>query len=303
MLDEAIADLRAATGASRFDLTLTAFTDPPPPNEPLLPAPGPRERIEQLLAAAKVVDSAADRSGLLASALASLERDKTDLPSAFVANTRTELETAIRREQQIDQSYRLLTDSTMAVAVRHERGLDILGLERLLTRIHQRDQELGGARPEAIAALIGAVEAKLDGARRMQLARDRWVLRQPILTKYRAAIQAPIDLFAQITSPLEAIKSLAGSSPLALGAVQTGTARMVALLQAITPPEELAAAHALLVSAVHLASNAGQIRREATLANDMDRAWNASSAAAGALMLWTQARAEIQKPMRPPQIR
>ena len=37
------------------------------------------------------------------------------------------------------------------------------------------------------------------------------------------------------------------------------------------------------MSAVQLAGNAGRIRREATLAEDMTRAWDASSAAAGAL--------------------
>jgi hypothetical protein len=42
---------------------------------------------------------------------------------------------------------------------------------------------------------------------------------------------------------------------------------------------------------------------EATLANDMDRAWNASSAAAGALMLGTRARADILSLLRPPHLR
>ena len=59
---------------------------------------------------------------------------------------------------------------------------------------------------------------------------------------------------------------------------------------AIVPPDELKAAHALLVSAAQLADNAARIRREATLAGDMARAWDASSAAAGALMLERQAR-------------
>jgi hypothetical protein len=72
---------------------------------------------------------------------------------------------------------------------------------------------------------------------------------------------------------------------------------------AIAPPDELAPAHALLISAVQLAGTAAQIRRAATMAGDMTRAWDASSAAAGALMLGARARADMQIQLRPPQIR
>src|SRR5688572_7005485 len=56
LLDEAIADLRAATGDGRFDLSLTAFTEPPAV-EPLAPPPGPKETIEQVLNAARLADT------------------------------------------------------------------------------------------------------------------------------------------------------------------------------------------------------------------------------------------------------
>jgi hypothetical protein len=70
MLDEAIADLRAAATPGRYELTLSAFVDPPTITEPLLPAPSVKESIEQTLAAAHTVDAAADRSALLGAALA-----------------------------------------------------------------------------------------------------------------------------------------------------------------------------------------------------------------------------------------
>ena len=65
----------------------------------------------------------------------------------------------------------------------------------------------------------------------------------------------------------------------------------------------MSAAHATLVSAAQLASSAAQVRREATLAGDMTRAWDASSAAAGALMLGAKARSDIQALLRLPQLR
>ena len=79
--------------------------------------------------------------------------------------------------------------------------------------------------------------------------------------------------------------------------------QILTLATAIAPPDEFAAAHALLISAVQLAGNAAQIRREATLASDMTRAWDASSAAAGALMLGARARSDIQSLLRLPQLR
>jgi hypothetical protein len=59
----------------------------------------------------------------------------------------------------------------------------------------------------------------------------------------------------------------------------------------------------VFVSAAYLARNAALIRREATLASSIERAWDASSAAAGALMLGARARSDIQRQLRRPQAR
>jgi len=303
LLDEAIADLRAARSAGRFDLTLSAFADPPAIVEPLLPPPTPREAIEQVLEAARVVDSAADRTSLLATAVATIDREKDALPADWAASTRADTLAAVRAEISLDRSYQSLTARTMTLANRRARLADVRGLERLLRGIPQRDAVLGAKRPDAVNALVTAVEAKLDVARQLRLARDRWALREPVLGAYRVAIRAPMDLFAQLKPSLENIKALSGSPPATLTAIQRNVSRILKLASTIAPPDELAAAHALLISAVQLAGNAAQIRREATLAADMARAWDASSAAAGALMLGAKARADIQTQLRLPQLR
>jgi len=303
LLDEAIADLRAARGASRFDLTLSAFADPPAIVEPLLPPPTPREAIEQVLAAARAVDSAAERTSLLATAAATIDRDKAALPAEWAAATRADVSDAMRVELRRDRAYQQLTASTMASADRRARMADVPGLLRLLFSIPRRDAALGASRPDAVSALVAAVEAKLDAARQLQLARDRWAMRAPELNRYRVAIGAPMDLFTELQPPLENIKSLAGSAPAALSFVDRQVARILKLVSAIAPPEEVAGAHALLISAVQLAGHSAEIRREAVLAGDMTRAWDASSAAAGALMLGAKARADIQSLLRLPQLR
>ena len=183
----------------------------------------------------------------------------------------------------------------MAAANRRARIADVPGLERLLLSIPNRDAALGARRPDAVAALVAAVEAKLDAARQLQLARDRWALRAPDLRSYRAGdrrrrwiCSASCSRRSKASSRWPARRRRRWPSS------SGGSARILKLVSGIVPPEEMAAAHALLVSAVQLAGHSAEIRREAVLAGDMTRAWDASSAAAGALMLAAKARADIQ---------
>jgi hypothetical protein len=74
-------------------------------------------------------------------------------------------------------------------------------------------------------------------------------------------------------------------------------------LEAINPPEELSAAHGLLVSAAKLAANAVDVRREAVKSGDIAVAWDASAAAAGAMMLFTKARVDMDSVSVYPQAR
>lgn len=303
MLDEAIGDLRASTGTpGRFDLSFAAFADPTTIAEPLLPAPTPKQAIENVLAAARAVDNASERTSLLTAALATLDQQKDVLPTDWVLSTHHAVQIAIEAEVRVDRSYQAFTTRYLAIADYRAKQADVMGLERLIQNALQRDHMLGAKRPEAVNALLGMIEEKLDAARRLQLARDRYAMREPVLTAYRTAIQQSFDLLAQITPSLESIKSLAGSSAAALDGIERTSAKIVALATSIAPPEEVAAAHALLISAVQLAKNAAQIRREAAAATDMTRAWDASSAAAGALMLSAKARADIQALVRPPRL-
>jgi len=304
MLDEAIADLRVASGDRRFNLSLEANTEPAAPSaQPLLPVPTLQESIEQLLVASSLVDNAVERSSLLATALGRIDADKESLPRDWVASTRPGVATKLAAEMRIDQSYRVLTTDTLALASQRARRADVRGLMRLFDRVQARDKELGNARPEAVGSLVAAVEEKLDAARRLRLARDQFELRLPVLAQYGAAIKTPMALFTQNRPSLEAIKELSGLSPDLLDSLDKATLRMSQLLAEIEPPEELSASHALLVTAVQMASNAASTRRKAVLRNNMDLAWSASSAAAGALMLGAKARTDILALLRPPQLR
>jgi hypothetical protein len=312
MLDAAIADLRTSalpgTPASRgqFAFNLVAFSTPPPVLEPLMPAPTLRESIEQVLLAARSSESSFDRVQLYKSALVELDRNKAagdSLISTEWANAaRASIAAAVATEVRIDRSYRSLTQRLLRIADLRARDGDVRALERLVVRVHINDSILGNARPDVVASLLSNIEAKLDAARRLQLARDRWALRAPVFAEYRTAMQGSLDQFANLKAALEDIKSLAGTPPPTLNLIERAMKAVASAAGAVQPPTELVDSHALFISAVNLALNAAVIRREATMTENLARAWDASSAAAGALMLGAKARTDIQKALRRPQL-
>ena len=307
MLDDAIADLRAATGDGHLNLTLSTYLgEPPPPVQPLLPPPTPKEAIEQALLASRLADSSVERESLLDAAIREIDRSGTSVPAEWRAATRAAAATELANERRVDQVYQTLSTRLMARAEERAKSADVRGLERVLETVDSRDAALGRQRPDAINALVTAVQVKLDQARQLRLARDRWAMRAVEFEKYRIAITEPIDLFglfARITPALEDIRSLAGSTPTALSATERAIAQIARRAALIVPPEEFSAPHALIVSAAQLASNAAVIRRQAALSGDIARAWDASSAAAGALMLSARAKSEIQTLLRPPELK
>jgi len=302
MLDEAIAELRVAAGRTRFDLTLVSATADPAPLEPLLPPPTPQETIVELVNAADLEETAPERVSLWNAALTSLQRNADALAPEWAAATTASVSAKIAREQATDAAYKSLTSTTLAQATARARAADVRGLQQLLDLIHDRDRALGAKRPESVAALIDSVQVQLDAARRLQLARDQWALRVPAYRKYRASILASLSRFTELKQPLEDIKALAGSSPFALSSIEVAVAVIRANMAVASPPEELQEANSLFVSAAELADRAAVVRREAALTASITRAWDASAAAAGSLMLVGRALDELKAASEMPQL-
>jgi hypothetical protein len=262
----------------------------------------PRELIENTLTAARLSDTSAERVSLMTAALTIVERNADVLPSDWRTEVRQTTRANIALEIETDRVYQSLSDRMLNTATTRARNADVRGLERLLLDIKARDQMLGARRPEAINALVESVEVKLNAARELRLARDRYALREADFRKYRASMAGPIQRFEGLKAALEDIKALAGSSPWTLGSLERGATEMLKSMAAVVPPEEFQSAHALLVSSAQMADSAAKIRREAALTGSMPRAWDASAAAAGALMLNASARSEILALLRLPQL-
>jgi len=302
MLDEAIVELRAQAGIQRFDLSFVAsVAEPSPAREPLLPRATLRDIIEQVLTASRLSESSVERVSLMSTALAIVEHDADILPSDWRTQIRRSTHAAITMEIATDRAYQTLTSRTLDLAGQRAKAADVRGVERLMSDVRQRDEQLGKKRPEAVTSLLAAIDAELDAARRLRLELDRWALREPELRKYRMAVLTPLQRLDNLKPSLDNIKSLAGSGPWALANIDRTTRAVLKVMSALEPPAELQAAHALLLSALRMAQNAAQIRREAALTGSIARAWDASAAAAGSMMLTARARTEIQDALRPPQ--
>jgi hypothetical protein len=302
ILDDAIADLRAAAGVTRFDLSFVAPNPLATVPEALLPPPSPRETIEGTLVAARLTESPDERMSLLSVALAAIERNSDGLPSDWRTYTRVAIELVIEAERRIERAYQALTTRTVARADAGARAADVMALERLLAEVHREDEKLGHKRPQAVGGLVSTVEDRLAAARELSLARERWSIRLPELRRFEPILGDQTERLARLKPVLENIRALAVSAPDAISALEQAGAGVLAVLQSLEAPEELRVAHALLVSAAQLATSAAQIRREAALAGDLTRAWDASAAAAGALMMVDRARAELRGALSLPQL-
>jgi hypothetical protein len=301
VLDEVIAGLRAVSGdTGRFDLSLSATTSEAPTIEPLLPPPDHTQVVQGLMSASMAVESPEEKVSLLQSVIALVDRAVDLLPEAFARAIRSTAALEIAEEQRIDRQYARLQSSTLTAATQHGAQADVRSLERLRRQVQSQDQRLGGRRPDTVAALVATLDAHLDAAHRMRLAQDQWLLRIDRLRAYQQASAAYVDALAGSSPGLDDIRSLAGPTPQRLRIMAERLGRAARQLAILTPPDELAAVHALFRSAFSLATNAVQLRLDAAAAADVELARQAAAAASGAVMLLERARSDLAATLKPP---
>ena len=102
------------------------------------------------------------------------------------------------------------------------------------------------------------------------------------------------------TVSLDQVRTMAGPPLHTIGSTTRRLSAAAVKIGKVTPPPDLQAGHALLRSAWELAGNALRLRSESVSINSTDLARRASSAAAGAVMLYHRARADLATAMAPP---
>lgn len=298
MLDEVAAGLRAAAGAdNRFDLQLVAMVAPPPA-VPLLPPPSLRESAEQGLAAAAIATDATERKSLLSAVGQALSGQTTDWAVTLATRARRELEI----EEEVDRSYQGLSRLALRRAQHRAAAADVRGVQGVIAHVLAQDDQLGRRRPAEVSALLATLDARLDAARRLRLARDRWSLRLPDYRAYSRQVSIGMRVLEQLHQAIDDIKELAGPPRADLLRAQLTTSEAALMFSRMTPPEELLPVHAMFVSAVQLAANACKQRLAAISTGDEQTAWSASSAAAGSQMLLDRAQKDLTRWLKPPSL-
>jgi hypothetical protein len=120
----------------------------------------------------------------------------------------------------------------------------VTGVERVVRRVLREDDRLGQRRPNEMASALATLDATLDSARRLRLARDSFAARAAICA-LQSAIAEPLVSDAHVARALDEIRRLAGPSQraaqAAVGAVRR--CRELARRHAVRPRRR---AHELL---------------------------------------------------------
>jgi hypothetical protein len=302
LLDSAISRLQSGrqSGAPQpFQIAL--FSAPEMTLEPLAAMPSAREQVEQLLRLARVSDSASDRTALLQSALTLLVAPGV-ITGSDAGRLRRSVEDQIQREASIDQRYARITQDLIAKATRAAADAEIRDVERVLDRIPKEDARLGRQRPEVVQALTATVQTQLDNARRLRLLRDQWKSRQALFREYQRSVGIELMQLAKARPALESIKKLEGPAPDRLDSLNRILSGGAARLERLLVPEYIRSTHELVVGAWRFAETAAAARQRAVGSGEIAMAWEASSAAAGALMMLTRAQKEMLTLIEPPKL-
>ena len=301
MLDELVSELRVANGQPRFELNLVA-TIGPPPVVPLLAAPSFAESVDQAFAAAEHSADSSERMTLLEAISKSLDTEP-NAPEAWHKAARAKVTAALELERDLDTRYGSLVRRSLARADERVSQADVRGVETIMKKALADDDRLGRRRPNQMSALLAGLDQRLESARRLRLARDRWQERIKGYREYRRDIRTALQTFDWSKPLLEDIRALAGPGPKGLDTLESRLAVAVRKLAVLKPPVEMEPVHMLAANVLQLAVNASRSRRRAVESGDLNTAWEASSAAAGALLLVNRVAEELDRYLQPPSLR
>jgi hypothetical protein len=301
LLDESIAGLRAAAGMTMFDVALVA--DPPDvPLEPVVGMPSYRDQVDQVLRVAALTERSSERVALYHAALTLLAEASASFTSNEVVAIRSSTEGLIREELLTDSRYTDVSRRLVAAATRAAARASIADVQRVIDQISREDTRLGRRRPEMIDALNASVQVELVAAQRLRLLRDQWLIRRSLYRDYQRSIGGPMLQLVRSQPSLDAIRQLAGPAPSQLLTLRSRFSGGAERLQRLQVPTDVRAIHELVIGAWRFAETAFNGRYQAIESGDVPTAWEASSAAAGALLLLSRAQQEIRQLLEPPQL-
>lgn len=301
LIDGAIVRLGGTAARTGFELAFVA-TSAPVGIEPLAALPPAREQLDQLVRVLDLTTTPRDRLALMQAALALIGDARAGIDPASVAGIRRRLDAELRYETGVDRRYAEVTRKLVGQATRAAADARIADVERALQRVAREDARLGRRRPEVVQALTTTLEVQLDRARRLRLLLDQWSVRKSLFRDYQRTVSSEILQLVKAQEALEAIRTLEGPDPDRLEALRARLSGGATRLDRLRIPAYLRPTHDVLVAAWRFAETAVDARTEAVLSGQLPRAWEASSAAAGSMMMLARAQQELRALLEPPRL-
>jgi hypothetical protein len=301
LLDQAISSLRAVGGGNPFELSLVAMAGPPDV-VPVLGMPNVKEQLDQMMRLASVTTAPTERMALLQGALALVTEAAPKLSATDAATYRGDVERAIREEVGVDRRYTDLSRRSLDQADKAAQRADSSAIERIVTRVRDEDSKLGQKRPQTVEALNASLQGKLADSRRLRLLRDQWSLRRDTYRQYQSSVGSSMLTLVKSTASLRAIRTLDGPDPQQLVLLKSQLSGGADRLERMRTPEYLRDVHERLVGAWRFAENAVRARFDAVSRADATAAWEASSSAAGALMMLARVQQDLTNLLTPPRL-
>jgi hypothetical protein len=286
LFDEVISDLRAAAGQPRMSISLLAgpalaIHDPPLPPLTL------RDSLLLALAAAEAAEIGEERMAILRAALSAAG-------DADTAELRAEISRRLVAELNADTAYaRLTTEVTLRADAAMRRG-DVKTVLELAASLPDRDQALGRLRPLQVRMLRDRLSAMLERTRAFRLELDHWLFAAKQLAAYERHLRPIVSRVEELRPVLSFIQDMRGMTFSRLRSANSKLKVLTDQLRRIRPPDDLQGVHSTFMSALFLARQATERRRQAVISSNLPVAQAASAAAAGALMLLSQAREDLR---------
>lgn len=293
VLDDVLAGLRAAAGQQHFTLALSSGA-PAPPAPLLRAAPTLRDIVAQALALSRHVVAPAERVRLLGQVLGLLDSHR-EWDRSWARQVRRDARSMLDAEQKTTRAYASLRDRVLDRATSLLERADVRSLLALRADTVARDERLGRQRPSETAALLAHLDVQLGEARELRLALDRWEERRPVVESYVRVTSQLLDTLSPLARALDDIRALSGPSTADLDRADGVLAGAQVRLRQMPAPDEADAVQALMSATLQMAAGAVRSRRDALVSGDMNKAWEASAAAAGALMTLERVRGDLAR--------
>lgn len=293
ILEASIGALRAKLGVGAFDVALSAHSAEAPVAG--LPAPvAPLDVLNSMLVGARATPKVEDRLVLLQAASRYLSSTSGLLPVKDAARMRSQITDRIVYERKTDQRYAKWSANLLAAAADAARQGKVAAVKVTAARVVEDDRRMGRLRPEVTASLLAAVQQKADEAAQLRLTADRRQLNRGLYARYEREARPYFETLEKLGPALTAVRAMEGPSTPELTRWANALAGGSRQLEQQRVPDGLSGSHGKLVGAWNLAAQAIRLRQTAVSSGSMATATEASSAAAGALMLIKAAQADAR---------